>query len=538
MTKLNESVVSGDIAGYAPPMGHVDSLGISPLAYSPLAGNSLIPTAPLMPAVQINSIVDNTYQAKLNTPIEYLTINADGNIFGHVDPPVFSSIDFKWSSTSPKIIGNVTFANPAANVVIASSSKITLSRWNGTNIRETLMASGLFTSVALVNEQVAPNYGMTESSLNEGAHYRSIYFNKFIGEREIPSIYRFATIDDDGTVSIFTNKPLYQTTGKWTGKGQHSIAKAVFSENYAFPIYASNLIIKLFGQSRLDEVATPVMVKDWIIHEDALEKVWDEYDFRINSGDLHNNLFNSGIQSVPGVGDVSQAIVEGVNARTQVVNFGNKDSGVPSDYEWAAINDSGDIQLFKSEPRYVNGLWKGKGRFTIGYVQFYPEVTVFDIQDMYWKISNIKASKFLSYRNHIIKRIYVDGKSLNDIWSLSEGKMNEASIKLQGDTIDLPDGYTHVAVDVNTDICVFKAEPKLKNGIWKGKGKTQIGVAVWNFSKLEGNPTSMTEAKPKILEFIGEMKYELKDGFNLQKELKNTGKFKYFFGKYSEIEKL
>ena len=515
--KLNESVGSGDIASVAVPLGMSSPLGISPLAVSPIGPNLL-------------SVVDNTLAGKLNTPIAFITIDCDGVIYGHIDEPVFSQTTLKWESTSPKVLGVVQFANPADAVQVAASSLIRLTKWNSVDLKETLLQSGLFVDVRLHNEAVAPN-----AALTEGTHYRSIYFSKDVGEHQVPSIYKYAAIDDTGDVSIFTNKPNYQTNGRWTGKNQAVIAKVTFSENYAFPIYASTLCKKLFGVSCIDDIATPVMVKEWQVDTQALEHVWDVYEGKKQTG-FKTNLFNSGIEAIPGVSDVSYTMVE--SARSQVIRLGNVDYGLPPAYTWAAVDDSGSILLFKSEPRYVQGLWKGRAKFEIGYCQFYPEVNQHDIQDLYWKISNVSAQKFLAYRDHIIKKIFVDKRALNDIWSLSEARLNEGTITLQGDDVDLPDGYKFVAIDANTDINVFKEEPTLSGGSWSGSGKKQIGVAVWDFTELPGKPTTMKDAIPEIQKQLSNFKYEIKDELNFQKELEKTGKFKYFFGKYSEIEKI
>ena len=527
--KINESVVSGDIASLC-------GYGMSPLALSASSIQSSIQPS-IQPSVT-GAVPIKTAAINKRAPRAqkiFKTVDADGSIFGHYVRPSFNTTTLQWESPKRALLGVAQFSQDVDPIKMAALSIIETAE-SDINSKETFIRSGYFDAIKLFESKENPN-------LMEGAHFRSIYFSKNY-EFEIPSIFRFAAIDDSGDVNIFTSRPNYLTTGCWSGKGQTLIANAKWSENYAFPIIASNLLLKLFGQSRLDSIAPKVMVSSWEIFENALDKMWEDYDIRCLAG-LRNNLFNSGIEGIPGAtpydyGDAADGGVLVEDARGQWITFGNVDYGVPPTYIWACVDSSGAIALFKNEPRFRDGNWRGRARFEIGNCEFYPGTTEEDAREMVWKISNVSAQKFLSYRNHIIKKIHIDKVLLRDIWSMSENdiSLNEKVVKLRGDEIELPDSYEYAAVDMNTDLCIFKEEPKLQGGKWSGKGKKQIGVCVWDFSKLDGSPTTMDKAEPKIKKIISRFKFKMKDGGDLHKTLEDTNSFKYFFGKYDKIEKL
>ena len=257
--KINESVVSGDIASLC-------GYGMSPLA---LSASSIQPSIQpsVTGAVPIKTAAINKRAPRAQKIFK--TVDADGSIFGHYVRPSFNTTTLQWESPKRALLGVAQFSQDVDPIKMAALSIIETAE-SDINSKETFIRSGYFDAIKLFESKENPN-------LMEGAHFRSIYFSKNY-EFEIPSIFRFAAIDDSGDVNIFTSRPNYLTTGCWSGKGQTLIANAKWSENYAFPIIASNLLLKLFGQSRLDSIAPKVMVSSWEIFENALDKMWEDYE--------------------------------------------------------------------------------------------------------------------------------------------------------------------------------------------------------------------------------------------------------------------
>ena len=131
-----------------------------------------------------------------------------------------------------------------------------------------------------------------------------------------------------------------------------------------------------------------------------------------------------------------------------------------------------------------------------------------------------------------------DLADLADLADLDE----ETNIDIvRDDDIKIPDGYKFVAVDGDGSINVFKEKPTIQKGefdTWRGEGRSEIGQAVWNFSKLPGKPEDSKAAFPEISKILKDYVFEIKDDLDLGAKLDEKGTFKIVFPKYHEIEKL
>lgn len=112
---------------------------------------------------------------------------------------------------------------------------------------------------------------------------------------------------------------------------------------------------------------------------------------------------------------------------------------------------------------------------------------------------------------------------------------------VEDDDIKIPEGFKYVAVDGDGSINVFKEKPTIQKGefdTWRGDGRSEIGQAVWNFSKLPGKPEDSKAAFPEISKILKDYVFEIKDDLDLGAKLDEKGMFKIVFPKYQEIEKL
>lgn len=112
---------------------------------------------------------------------------------------------------------------------------------------------------------------------------------------------------------------------------------------------------------------------------------------------------------------------------------------------------------------------------------------------------------------------------------------------VEDDDIKIPEGFKYVAVDGDGTINVFKEKPTIQKGefdTWRGDGRSEIGQAVWNFSKLPGKPEDSKAAFPEISKILKDYVFEIKDDLDLGAKLDDKGMFKIVFPKYHEIEKL
>lgn len=270
-------------------------------------------------------------------------------------------------------------------------------------------------------------------------------------------------------------------------------------------------------------------------------------------------------------------------------------SEVLSHYKFLALCSDGFIKAFKSKPQFHNGCWRGTGSKVIG-VATWDEEQICDelgiprnenqrskthqlLLDSF-KVTKVKLAiwetndgavfnfdqilRRLKYveswsngfpgalvesrdsRNSRDSRIFrnskdsrISGNSGNSGISLNESQKISF---VDGDNVEIPNSYKFVAVDANGDICVYKEEPELdENGeyaVYKGKGKAQVGVAVWDWSKVDGNPKDFKSAAPKVAKLMPNFKFELEQMANVGDELERSGKFKIVFPKYGDIEKL
>lgn len=122
---------------------------------------------------------------------------------------------------------------------------------------------------------------------------------------------------------------------------------------------------------------------------------------------------------------------------------------------------------------------------------------------------------------------------------LNEEETNIDIVK--DDDIKIPEGFKFVAVDGDGSINVFKEKPTIQKGefdTWRGDGRSEIGQAVWNFSRLPGKPEDSKAAFPEISKILKDYVFEIKDDLDLGAKLDDKGMFKIVFPKYNEIEKL
>lgn len=207
---------------------------------------------------------------------------------------------------------------------------------------------------------------------------------------------------------------------------------------------------------------------------------------------------------------------------------------IPEKYRFISIDRDGNLEVWLSKPLWQSGVWQSPQ-------PGYPVASINDTIDIYktktllWKT---QAGNFFDF-----DRIFKDEGFSS--WQLRKNVNLLESQKVsfvEGDDVEIPNGYKFVAVDANGDICVFKEEPTLSSGgkypTYKGKGKAQVGVAVWNWSKLPSKPDNFDDAKSEVEKIMPDFVFEIKDGFKLGEELDSSGAFKIVFPKYGDIEKL
>lgn len=244
---------------------------------------------------------------------------------------------------------------------------------------------------------------------------------------------------------------------------------------------------------------------------------------------------------------------------TNLVKFGGREVEVSSEFTHLALDIDGKWSIFKDKPRFIKsrGAWKGQGQQEFGVSSFDH-----DYLEKEWSVHTAANTKhfLLGFCGRCVQeldpetvldldfqikerwKIFKDWQANRDLFE-SQDPLEAHTMSFQeGDEVEIPAKFTHIAVDANGDICVFKKEPTLKTtgeyATWSGSGRKQIGVAVWDFAKLEGKPKDFENAKKVIAEDLEDFRFMIEDVLDFGDVLNQTGKFKIVFAKYNEIDKL
>lgn len=223
---------------------------------------------------------------------------------------------------------------------------------------------------------------------------------------------------------------------------------------------------------------------------------------------------------------------ESLGVFTVLIN--RKTLDIPATYQFITIDRDGNLEVWLSKPQWRSGVWQSAQAG-------YPIASIDDSIDipktkvLIWKTRN---NDFFDFDRIFKEEGFSSWQFRKNINLLESQKISF----VEGDEVEIPIGYKFAAVDANGDICVFKEEPNLTDSgeypTYKGKGKAQVGVAVWDWSKLPEKPSNFKDAIPKVQKIMPDYVFELKDGFNLGEELNSSGTFKIVFPKYGDIEKL
>lgn len=219
---------------------------------------------------------------------------------------------------------------------------------------------------------------------------------------------------------------------------------------------------------------------------------------------------------------------------TFTVLLNRKTVDIPGIYRFITIDRNGSIEVWRTKPQWRSGIWESPDNsYPIGVVD--DSVDIRKTKVLIWKTGD---GKYFNFDKILKEEGFIRWQLRNNL------ELNESQkiSFVEGDDVEIPNGYKFAAIDANGDICVFKEEPSLETkgeySTYKGKGKAQVGVAVWNWSKLPGKPTEFKEAIPEVEKIMPDFVKELKDGLDLGGELNDSGAFKIVFPKYGDIEKL
>lgn len=335
-----------------------------------------------------------------------------------------------------------------------------------------------------------PGFGLNESTISLGGD-----------EVEVPNGTKFISIDDE--VVAWSKEP--KNAGakggyKWIGSGKLGVIGK--------------------GWEGFEDIAWDIE-KEAEKREtyDADEKIKKEYLFTLKDF----IKFDAG------------EYLTTLNEADLTIRLNGKEVEVPEGTEFISVD--GKVTAWKSLPKFNThkSEFTGKKIAVLGDGVEDFETLIDDKREdeemedseigEYFEENFIFSIKELKKNNNLDKLI-LDDLNESDIHNphKTHGDINTI-IFGQDDRIDLPVGYTHIAVDFDGSVNAYTSAPILGEEGWEGEGSLRIGRVVWDDYKLQGGTNDINLLRnEKRAKMLGSMA-SIHDSFNLGSQLTRAGSF-------------